>query len=364
MAGPLQGLKVVEMMGTGPVAFCGMMLADMGAEVLRICRPGTQHQATDVMGRGRSNLELDMRAPGAAEQAQAIIAAADVLIEGFRPGVMERLGLAPEPCMARNPRLVYARMSGWGQTGPLSKAAGHDINFIALSGALHGIGRSGEAPVPPLNLVGFGGGAMVLVFGIMAALYERSSSGKGQMIDAAITDGTALLSAMPYGAKAAGTLSNERGENVLDGGAHFYDTYVCADGRYVAVGAIEPQFYALLRQHCGIADDPAFDDQLDRARWPELKVRLQAVFRTKTRDEWCSLLEGSDACFSPVLDWDEAPLHPHNQARGTFYSEGGVVQPMPAPRFSRTAAGRPLAVGAVSAEKVLRGWGVAQQVVG
>lgn len=359
MAGPLAGLRVVEMAGIGPGPFCAMVLADLGAEVLRIERPGSPASATDVLCRGRTLLALDLRQPAAVQDALALIDRADVLIEGFRPGVMERLGLGPEVCRARNPRLVYGRMTGWGQFGPLAKAAGHDINYIAISGALHGIGRSGEAPVPPLNYVGdFGGGAMLLAVGVLAALQERTRSGQGQVIDAAMTDGAALLSAMMYGFKAAGQWSNQRGENLLDGGAHFYDTYACADGRYVAIGAIEPQFYALLRERCGIADDPTFDAQMDPAGWPLLKLRLADVLRTRTRDEWCALLEGTDACFAPVLDWDEAPHHPHNVARGTFVTVDGVVQPAPAPRFSRTAAAQPGTHPPPDPSSLLQRWGV------
>lgn len=361
MPGPLQGLRVVEMAGLGPGPFCAMLFADMGAEVLRIERPGTPRDPHDILARGRSIWQVDLRAEGATATVRDAIARADVLIEGFRPGVMERLGLGPADCLALNPRLVYGRMTGWGQHGPLAQAAGHDINYIALSGALHAIGRAGEPPVPPLNYVGdFGGGAMLLAFGILAALHEAKASGQGQVVDAAMTDGAALLSAMMYGLKAAGRWSNQRGENLLDGGAHFYDTYACADGRYVAIGAIEPQFYALLRERCGIADDPAFDAPMDAARWPLLKLRLADVFRTRTRDEWCALLEGSDACFAPVLDWDEAPAHPHNAARGTFVEVDGVVQPAPAPRFSRSAppalSGEPREEGAA----LLRRWGAGE----
>jgi len=363
MAGPLKGLRVVEMAGIGPGPFCAMLLADMGAEVLRISRPGAGHDAHDIISRGRAHWEVELRAPGAAARVLDAIAQADVLIEGFRPGVMERLGLGPAECHARNPRLVYGRMTGWGQHGPLSHAAGHDINYIAISGALHAIGRSGEAPVPPLNYVGdFGGGAMLLAFGLLAALHEARDSGQGQVVDAAMTDGAALLSAMMYGFKSAGQWSNQRGENMLDGGAHFYDTYACADGRHVAVGAIEPQFYALLRERCGLAEDAAFDAQMDSARWPLLKLRLADVFRTRTRDEWCLLLEGSDACFAPVLDWDEAPQHPHNVARGTFADVGGVVQPAPAPRFSRTAPVLPQAIVPGGGAALLRRWGVTSPV--
>ncbi|WP_298431210.1 CaiB/BaiF CoA-transferase family protein [Ottowia sp.] len=366
MAGPLAGLKVVEMAGIGPGPFCAMVLADLGAEVLRIARPGNQAPANqDVLLRSRSaTLTLDLRQPEALRDTQALIDRADVLLEGFRPGVMERLGLGPEPCLGRNPRLVYGRMTGWGQFGPLAHAAGHDINYIALSGALHAIGRAGEAPVPPLNYVGdFGGGAMLLAVGILAALHERASSGKGQVIDAAMTDGAALLSAMMYGMKAAGEWSNRRGENMLDTGSHFYDTYACADGRYVAIGALEPQFYALLRERCGLADDPAFDAQMDPASWPHLKQRLARIFRQRTRDEWCQVLEGSDACFAPVLDWDEAPRHPHNVAREAFVTINGTVQPAPAPRFSRTKPETPGQTARSSAQSPMRQWGLSEALV-
>lgn len=357
MAGPLQGLRVIEMAGLGPAPFCAMLFADMGAEVVRIARPGTPHDPHNILARGRGTLCIDLRAAGAARQVLDIVSNADVLIEGFRPGVMERLGLGPTECHARNPRLVYGRMTGWGQHGPLAKAAGHDINYIAITGALHAIGRSGEPPVPPLNYVGdFGGGAMLLAFGVLSALYESRHSGRGQVIDAAMTDGAALMSAMMYGFKSAGQWNNQRGENMLDGGAHFYDTYACADGKYVAVGAIEPQFYALLRECCGIADDPAFDAQMDAARWPLLTLRMADLFRTRTRDEWCVLLEGSDACFAPVLDWDEAPAHPHNVARGTFIDVAGVVQPAPAPRFSRTPPSVPGAVSVEATDITLQRW--------
>jgi len=357
MAGPLAGLKVVEMAGIGPGPFAAMLLADLGAEVLRIARPGAGVGVSDpVTTRSRTVLELDLRNAAGAAQALRFIERADVLLEGFRPGVMERLGLGPDPCLERNPKLVYGRMTGWGQHGPLAQAAGHDINYIAISGALHAIGRAGEAPVPPLNYVGdFGGGGMLLVVGVLAALFEARASGKGQVVDAAMTDGAALLSAFMYGFKAQGRWSNQRGENMLDGAAHFYDTYACADGKYVAVGAIEPQFYAELRERCGI-NDPLFDAQMDPAAWPLLKLRLADVFRTRTRDEWCTLLEGSDACFAPVLDWDEAPQHAHNRARGTFTEVAGVVQPAPAPRFSRTPPAEPHAPTAADGDALLQCW--------
>jgi alpha-methylacyl-CoA racemase len=341
MAGPLDGLRVVEMAGLGPGPFCGMVLGDLGADVLCIERPGTQREATDVTARGKRRLALDLQTPTGVEAALSLIARADLLIEGFRPGVMERLGLGPAPCHKLNARLVYGRMTGWGQTGPLAGAAGHDINYIALTGALHAIGRPGEAPPPPLNYVGdYGGGAMLLAVGLLAALHEVRRSGRGQVVDAAMTDGAALLSSIFYGMKAAGGWSSQRGENLLDGGAHFYDTYACADGKFVAVGAIEPKFFARLCELCGL-EESFCAAQMDRAQWPMMKLRLADVFRTRTRDEWCALLEGTDACFAPVLDWDEAPVHPHNQARGTFTTLQGVVQPAPAPRFSRTPPARP-----------------------
>ncbi|MGE0310114.1 MAG: CaiB/BaiF CoA transferase family protein [Lautropia sp.] len=383
MAGPLAGLKVVEMVGLGPGPFCAMMLADMGATVVRIDRPratsGVPGQgaapgeagdpvsaqargaaAFDVTARGRPCVALDLRRPGAVDTVLDLVAQADVLIEGFRPGVMERLGLGPDTCLARRPCLVYGRMTGWGQTGPLAKAAGHDLNYIALTGALHAIGRQGVPPSPPLNLVGdFGGGAMMLAFGLVCGVLEARASGKGQVVDCAMTDGAALLSAMMYGMKARGAWTNARESNLLDGGAPYYDTYACADGRFVSIGALEEPFHAELLARCGI-DDPAFAERLDRRRWPDLKAKLAAIMRTRTRDEWCALLEGSDACFAPVLDWDEAPKHPHNVARGTFVEIDGVVQPAPAPRFSRTVCATPTApepAGLRSIE-VLRAWGV------
>jgi alpha-methylacyl-CoA racemase len=337
--GPLKGIKVVELAGIGPGPFCAMMLADMGAEVIRVDRASAKGKGSraDVYLRGRRSVAVDLKHPDGVAAVLRLIANADALIEGFRPGVMERLGLGPDVCLARNPRLVYGRMTGWGQTGPLKDAAGHDINYIALTGALHAIGRKGEKPVPPLNLVGdFGGGGMMLAFGIVCALLEARQSGQGQVIDAAMTDGAAALMAIIYGRKALGHWQNERGVNMLDGAAHFYDTYECADGKYVALGAIEPQFYALLLEHCGLTDDPAFQSPMNPQHWPELKAKLMTIFKTKTRAEWCEVMEGSDVCFAPVLDLDEAPQHPHNQARATFVEMEGVVQPAPAPRFNRT----------------------------
>jgi len=341
--GPLAGFKIVEMAGIGPAPFCAMMLSDMGAEVIRVDRT---HRPNDVeflskgrqgaTMRGRRTLAVDLKEAGAADAMLGIIERADALIEGFRPGVMERLGLGPEICLQRNPKLVYGRVTGWGQEGPLAQAPGHDINYIAITGALSCIGRAGEAPVPPLNLVGdFGGGGMLLAFGIVCALLEARSSGRGQVIDAAMVDGAALLMANIFSRKAAGVWINQRGSNALDGGAHWYGVYECADGKYVSVGAIEPQFYRALLEKCGI-DDLALRSQWQREEWPALREKLARIFLTRTRAEWCALLEGSDACFAPVLDMDEAPAHTQNRARSTFVEVDGIAEPAPAPRFSRT----------------------------
>lgn len=370
MAGPLAGLKVVEMVGLGPAPFCAMLFADMGAEVIRIDRPGATGALglpphLDIPARGRRSLAIDLRRPGAAEAVLGLIERADVLIEGYRPGVMERLGLGPDVCLARNARLIYGRMTGWGQHGPMAARAGHDIDYIALSGALHAIGGARTGPVPPLNYVGdYGGGAMLLAFGLLCALHESRGSGQGQVVDAAMTDGAALLSAMFYGLHAGGAWQPARASNLVDGGAPFYATYACADGKHVAVGALEPAFYAELLERLGLADiEPGA--QMDRGRWPALRERFAAAFAQRARDEWCAVFEGSDACFAPVLDWDEAPLHPHNLARGTFMELDGITQPAPAPRFSRTPAERPTAAvpaGANGAE-ILRDWGCAAQTI-
>ena len=346
--GALSDLTVVEFAGLGPAPFAGMMLADHGARVIRIDRPRPPGRGpargmaalaeTDVLARGRESIALDLKKPGARELALRLIERADVLIEGFRPGVMESLGLGPDDCLARRPSLVYGRVTGWGQTGPLAQAAGHDINYIALTGALHTATRRGAAPTPVPGYIGdFGGGGMLLAFGVLAAVHAARRTGRGQVIDAAITDGSALLGALMHGWRSAGLWNDEPGTNNGDGGAPFYDAYACADGRFISIGAMEPPFYALLREKCGLTD-PAFDAQWDTARWPELKERIAAVFRTRTRDEWCALLEGSDACFAPVLDFGEVAAHPHNRARGTFVQVNGVQQPAPAPRLSVTPA--------------------------
>jgi alpha-methylacyl-CoA racemase len=366
--GPLQGVRVVEMAGIGPAPFCTMMFADMGAEVLRIDRKTrTPLPVRDpVAARGRRSVMLDLKQPAGVDAALELIGQADILIEGFRPGVMERLGLGPEVCMQHNPRLIFGRMTGWGQHGPLAHAAGHDLNYIALSGALHAIGRAGERPVPPLNLVGdYGGGAMMLAFGLMCALWESRQSGQGQVVDAAMTDGSALLMGLFHGMRAAGLWSNERGVNLVDGGAPFYDTYTCADGRHVSIGPLEPQFYSELLERLGLADDPDFAQQLDRDRWPAMRAKLAAIFGARTRDEWCRQLEGTDACFAPVLDLDEAPRHPHNQARATFVQHGGLLQPAPAPRFSRTAPtlSTPAPLPGEHTASALADWGVSEATI-
>jgi alpha-methylacyl-CoA racemase len=360
MAGPLAGIRVIEMSAIGPAPFAVMMLADMGAEVIRVDRlqSGFLNGDGSVIGRGRRSIGIDPRKPGATEVLLGLIDTADVLVEGFRPGVMERLGLGPEICQQRNPRLVYGRMTGWGQSGSLAPVAGHDLNYIALTGALHAMGHADREPVPPLHLVGdMGGGAMFLVAGVLAALFEAQRSGRGQVVDAAISDGVALMSTMYYEFCQRGEWG-ARGSNLFDGGAPFYGCYTCADGRMVSIGSIEPQFYRQLLELCEI-DDPAFEKQWDRAGWPDLRRKLEAMFRTRSRDQWCQLLEGSDVCFAPVLDFDEAPRHPHLRARGTFLHDAHGVYPAPSPRFSRTAsvAGAPGANGAQTAE-ILRELGL------
>lgn len=361
--GPLAGYRIIELAGIGPGPFCGMMLSDMGAEVIRVERPAPGAKAPkDVLVRNRRSIAVDLKKPEGVEAVLRLCEGADALFEGFRPGVTERLGLGPEDCMGRNPRLVYGRMTGWGQDGPMAQAAGHDINYIGLSGALHAIGRTGERPVPPLNLVGdFGGGGMLLAFGLVCGLLEAQRSGQGQVVDAAMVDGAASLMAMFFSFAAQGGFTDQRGTNLLDGGAHFYDTYETKDGKYVCLGSIEPQFYALLVEKAGL-DRDTFAPQMDRARWPELKEKLAEVMRTKTRDEWCTLMEGTDVCFAPVLSIFEAPEHPHNRARNAFLEVDGITQPAPAPRFSRTVPevrGAAPAPGADS-EDVLRSFGFSE----
>jgi alpha-methylacyl-CoA racemase len=340
--GPLAGVRVVELAGIGPGPFCAMVLADLGAEVLRVDRPAASRPAwPTVLGRGRRSVAVDLKHPDGAGVVLDLVAAADALVEGFRPGVAERLGIGPDACLARNPRLVYGRVTGWGQEGPWRHAAGHDIDYIALAGALHPIGHAGGPPVPPLNLVGdFGGGGMLLALGVVAALLEAGRSGAGQVVDAAMVDGAALLTTQFHELLAAGLWTEERGANLLDGGAPFYGVYETADGRHLAVGALEPQFWAELLRRLGLdgGDLPA---QPDRDGWPLLRERLAALFRTRTREEWCELLAGTDACVAPVLGFGEAPAHPHHRARGTFVDVGGVTQPAPAPRFSRTPCDPP-----------------------
>jgi alpha-methylacyl-CoA racemase len=335
-SGPLSGIKVVEFAGIGPGPFCGMLLSDLGADVVRIDRaPGGQDSLVNITGRGRRSVALNLKTPAAVEACLRLMEQAEIVFEGFRPGVMERLGLGPDVALKRNPKLVYGRMTGWGQFGPLSQAAGHDINYISLTGALHAIGPK-DQPVPPLNLVGdFGGGALYLAFGMLAALTHARATGQGQVVDCAMTDGASSLMAMFYGMKAGGMWSERREANLLDGGAHFYGAYECADGAWVSVGSIEPQFYALLIEKAGISD-LEFQRQMNPAHWPSLKQKLTALFKTKTRAEWCELMEGTDICFAPVLNMDEAPKHPHNVARETFVEVAGVTQPAPAPRFSAT----------------------------
>jgi alpha-methylacyl-CoA racemase len=342
MAGPLASLKVVELVGIGPGPFAAMLLADMGADVLRVHRVESVDRGFDpggvpVLDRNRRSVGIDLKHPDGVETVLRLVESADALLEGFRPGVTERLGVGPDVCLARNPRLVYGRMTGWGQDGPMAHAAGHDIDYIALAGALAHFGREGQKPTPPLNLVGdFGGGGMFLAFGVVCGVLEARESGQGQVVDAAMVDGSAVLMSMMWGLRHLGAFDEtHHGTNVLDTGAPFYDTYECADGTYVAVGALEPQFYAELLAKTGLGDED-LAAQMDRPGWPRLRSRLTELFKTKTREEWRAILEGSDACFAPVLTMSEAAQHPHIRARQTVVDRDGVVQPAPAPRFSRT----------------------------
>jgi alpha-methylacyl-CoA racemase len=366
--GPLEGIRIVEMAGIGPGPFCAMLLSDMGAEVIRVDRAMMVGQDTDrdgndarfnLLSRGRRNIAVDLKNPAAVDAVLRLIDRADALLEGFRPGVMERLGLGPELCLARNPKLVYGRMTGWGQDGPIARTAGHDINYIALSGVLHSIGEAGGPPVPPLNLVGdFGGGALYLAMGVLAGIISARSTGKGQVIDCSMVEGSASLMMMMYGALASGAWTDERGHNRTDGGAHYYRVYETRDGEYVSVGAIEPQFYALLLQHTGLEGE-TLPEQTDRAHWPGMQQRLTRIFKEKTRSEWTEIMQQTDICFAPVLRMSEALSHPHNVHRESFVEIDGIAQPAPAPRFLRTPTRvqRPPARVGEHTEAILKDWG-------
>jgi alpha-methylacyl-CoA racemase len=344
MAGVLDGLTIIEMAGIGPGPFAGMMLADHGARVVRVERVGARDmQGADVLTRNREIVQIDTKSPEGVQQVRDLAKSADGIFEGYRPGVMERMGLGPDVLLVDNPKLVYGRMTGWGQTGPLAPAAGHDINYISITGNLHGYGRPDGKPTPPTNAIGdFAGGGMMLAFGMVSALLNVARGGKGQVIDVAMTDGAAIIHAMQWGFRGMGMWEDTRGVNMLDTAAHFYDTYECADGKWISIGSIEPQFYALLRQTLGLENDPAFDAQMDKAQWPVLKARLTDIFKTKTRDEWAAIMEGTDICFGPIMSMAEALEHPHNKARGTFTKVNGLDQPAPAPRFLGTPAPQPV----------------------
>lgn len=366
MAGPLTGIKVLELAGIGPGPFCAMMLADMGADILRIDRadkvgPVPSTPNLDVLNRGRRSVGVNLKNPDGVEALLSLVEEADVLIEGFRPGVTERMGIGPDVCLARNPRLVYGRMTGWGQDGPYAQAAGHDINYIALAGALEPLGRAGDKPVPPLNLVGdFGGGGMLLAYGVACALVERGSSGEGQVVDAAMVDGAAVLMTMFHAFRAMGFWQDQRGTNLLDSGAWFYDVYETKDGRYISIGSLEPQFFNELLEKSGLTETgEELPYQHDRSSWESMRERVTELFKTRTRDEWCEIMDASDVCFAPVLSLAEAPTHPHNVHRGTFVENQGVVQPAPAPRFSRTpgAIQRPPAHPGQHTDEGLTDWG-------
>ncbi len=365
--GPLEGIKVLEIASIGPGPFCAMMLSDLGAQVIRIDRKelvGTGDSRISL-NRGRKSLALDLKQPEAIETVLRMIETADMLVEGFRPGVMERLGLGPETCLSRNPRLIFGRMTGWGQTGPMAQAAGHDINYISLAGALHAMGHEDRAPTPPLNLVGdFGGGGMYLLAGLLAAYIEAQKSGRGPVVEAAMTDGTASLLTAFFGLRALGRWTDQRASNYLDGGAHYYGCYTCSDGKFISIGSIEPKFYALLLDKLDIEDDE-FQAQNERDCWSTLRGKLETLFLTRTRDDWCAILENTDVCFAPVLSMAEAPGHPHNIARKTFVEVDGVTQPAPAPRFSRTQGeiqGPAARVGEHS-EEVLKEWGFGEKEI-
>jgi alpha-methylacyl-CoA racemase len=365
-SGPLAGIRVVEIAGIGPAPLAAMFLADLGATVIRVDRKepsglGAPRPVQFDLGlRNRKSIRVDLKDPAAVEMVLELIAEADALIEGFRPGVMERLGLGPEPCLARNPRLVYGRVTGWGQDGPLSQVAGHDLNYIAITGALHAMGRAGQLPTPPLNVLGdYAGGSLYLAFGLLAGILEARGSGKGQVIDAAMVDGVASIMTVTMGMHAAGMLSKERGTNLVDTGAPFYEVYACADGKYMSVGPIEGKFYRLLLEQLDLQEHPLLQAQMDRAQWPQAKQVLAAKFLERTRDEWVQRLGHLDVCVAPVLDFDEAPNHPHVRHRRTFIDLDGVTHPAPGPRFSRTPAARPEAPAALNTENAvaaLRDW--------
>lgn len=344
MAGVLDGVTIIEMAGIGPAPFCGMMLADHGARVIRVERVGAPDtKGKDVLTRNREIVQLDMKSADGVAKVRELCKTADGIIEGFRPGVMERMGLGPDVLLADNPKLVYGRMTGWGQTGPLAHAAGHDINYISITGNLHGYGRPDQKPTPPTNAIGdFAGGGMMLAYGMVAGILGAHRTGKGQVIDCAMTDGASMIHAMQWGFRGAGMWEDTRGVNMLDTAAHFYDTYECGDGKFISIGSIEPQFYTLLRMTLGIEDDKAFDAQMDKSQWPALKDKLTAIFKTKTRDEWAAIMEGTDICFGSILSMSEALAHPHNAERGTFIKVEGVDQPAPAPRFLGTPAPHPV----------------------
>ncbi len=367
--GPLNGIKIVEIAGIGSEPFAGMMLADMGAEMIRVDRKVMTMELIDpqydILTRSRRSVIIDLKKPEGIEALLRLTDQADALIEGFRAGVMERLGLGPEICMKRNPKLVYGRITGWGQEGPLAHAAGHDINYIAITGALNAIGNKNGKPVPPLNLLGdFGGGGLLLAFGMACALFEAQKSGKGQVVDAAMVDGVSVIMAMNHGLRAAGFWTDQRGENLIDTGSHFYDTYETSDGKYVGIGSIEPQFYALLLEKMEISDSE-FDDQMNPEKWPVLKEKVAEIFKTKTRDEWCEIMEGTDVCFAPVLSMDEAYTYPHNVDRKAFVEIKGIKHPAPAPRFSRTVPQiqGPPAVPGEHTEAILEDWGFSSEEI-
>lgn len=371
MAGPLAGIKIIEIASIGPGPMCAMVLSDLGADIIRVDRPAKAGLGVSIptkyslLTRGRRSVAIDLKSAEGIETVLKLLEQADALIEGFRPGVMERLGLGPKECLQRNPKLIYGRMTGWGQEGPLAQAAGHDTNYIALVGVLHAIGRRNEPPALPINLIGdYGGGALYLAVGLLAGLLEAQKSGKGQVIDAAMVDGAAHLMTAVYGMLAAGLWADERGSNILDSGAHFMDVYETKDRKYISIASIEAKFYRELLERIGV-DSDALGSQLDRPHWPAMKQKLQAVFKTKTRDEWCAILEGTDACFAPVLSLNEAPTHPHNQTRSNFVKVDGITQPAPAPRFSRTPGQiqRPPSEPGQHTNYILKDWGFSPEEI-